>query len=243
MGTPIWKGASTLLDAPNSPEYTFGESVAIVRTLSGPHALCLSSAPMRGAIGTGLFAGYRVVESKVSRGPGAVGTLIIRFETNGQPTQGAQLPPDETSMVLEKIERPLAKHSIYDSLSDDIVSEVNTMLSTSRTDEAHKAARKAIDESSVAIKTLALKLFSKMRRGFTHYPLYVPVFSVTLHYWGPPTGLHAGGVLQSPPTNILTLPAGLDWLREGDSTSYNGTHWQLTRRWIGAPDLDSEIYP
>lgn len=236
----LWRGATALVEAPNSPEYTFGETVTLTRTYSGPHALCVSSAPLRGALGTGLNSGFRVSESKVTRDRGGIGVLIVKYETNGQPPQGSQLPADEFEIVGESTDLPLAKHPYFVALTSALRADVKTILETSGTDSAHTTAR-----TNVAANALATKLLTKLEREFTHYPLYPPRFTQTLNYWTPPV-ISAGGFRQTPPAGAVSPPpttANDGWLREGDRLAFNGTHWQLTRSWRSLPDLDPDIFP
>ena len=240
MPTVLWKGTVALIEQPNSPEYVFGESVQMTRIYSGPHATCLASAPLRGTIGTGVAAGFRVTESKVARDRGGVGLLTIKYETVGQPPQGGQLPADEVEVNGEPTEVALAKHPFFTTLTNDLRTDVKTLLETAEENSTHGPAK-----TRVAASALATKLYEKLKREFTHFPLYPSTFTQVLHYWSPPA-LSVGGFRQTPPTGLVTPPPTSPndgWIREGDRLSYNGTHWQLTRKWRYVPDLDLDIFP
>ena len=73
MPAVLWKGSVALIEQPNSPEHTQGESITVIRTWKGPHSTCVASAPYRGALGTGVSAGYRVAEARVARERGGIG--------------------------------------------------------------------------------------------------------------------------------------------------------------------------
>ena len=100
MPTPIWKGSTALIEQPNSPRWTFGEQIELVRTLKGQYAVCLQSAPGFGAIGTGVAAGLRVRESTVTRERGSIGVLTIAFAPfRNQPSENIPLPEDTEEMM------------------------------------------------------------------------------------------------------------------------------------------------
>jgi len=240
MPAIIWRGTLALVEQPTSPEYVFGESVQMTRSYSGPHATCLASAPFRGTNGTGVAAGFRVTESKVTRDRGGVGLLTIKYETVGQPSQGGQLPVDEFEINGEPTEVALAKHPFFTALTNDLRTKVKTLLETATGNPDHVTALTAVNADA-----LAAKLHDKLKREFTHFPLYPPTYTQVLHYWSPPV-ISAGGFRQTPPTGLVTPPpttANDGWIREGDRLGFNGTHWQLTRRWRYVPDLDADIFP
>lgn len=236
--TPIWRGTDALVEDPTSPEWVFGVHVTCTRTFTGQHAVALLAAPLKGAVGTGTAAGLRVTESRVRRMRGGIGQLVIVYETVGQPGQGGGvLPPDEVSIEANnRLERPLEKHPKYSALSAETIQQITDAVESG--DKAKRAEAKALFASNPR----AVELFEKLVRKFTHYVIYPPTVKLTSHHWAPPA-TNGGGNRQVPPISPVTLPAGVDWLREGDALSYNGTHWVLVRTWIGAPDLDVDVYP
>lgn len=239
MASPLYRGdRSALVEQPTSPEYVFGEVVTMTRTYAGSAALCLSSAPMRGAAGTGVASGFKVEESKVSRERGGMGKLVIKYVTDGQPAQGGQLPPTEFGIERDKFERALQEHPNYSGLSEALNTAIKTLLETAEGHSEHATAK-----ALVVGDATANELYLKLRKGFTHYAIYPPVYRETEYSWDPPTGLSAGGFREDPPDDLLVPPTGVDWLREGDKVSFNGTHWQVQRSWIGGPDLDPDIFP
>ncbi len=239
MASPLYRGdRSVLHEASNSPEYVFGEVVTMTRTYNGSAALCLSSAPMRGAAGTGVASGYKVEESKVTQERGGMAKLVIKYVTDGEPPQGGQLPADEVGLDRDKVERALQEHPNYSGLSEELNTAIKTLLETAEDHSSHADAKALVEADATANE-----LYLKLRKGFTHYVIYPPVYHETEYSWDPPTGLSVGGVRETPPAGALTLPTGVDWLREGDKVSFNGTHWQVQRSWLGAPDLDADIYP
>lgn len=237
---PIWRGNLQLQEQPNSPQWTFGEKIVAMRTFKGPFATCLTSMPTRGTKGTGAFAGMRVEESSLTKERGEIGLLQVKYAGAGS-SQGQPLPPDEVSLQPEKIEKALKKHPRYKTVTESLNVDVRTLLETAQDNPSHFPALERVIASTPEAN-LAYELYKKLQQGFTHFPYYGPVLKQTEYYWDTPTSISPGGFRQSPIMEGILLPA-VDWLREADSLSWNGTHFQLTRAWIGAPDLDTDLFP
>lgn len=240
MGTPIRRGDAALIEQPDSPKWTFGESITAVRTfLASSHSVALSAAPMRGAQGTGEFAGLRVRESVVTKVRGGQGSLTITFESQpgAVPGQGSQLPADELEIVNEKIEQDLRKHPRYAALGQAMFSYINTLLEVKFDDPSVPEA-----QNQVFSNELAYELFLKLQRGATHYALYVPVYRWIVYSWTPFLDLEVGGFIETPINDVLPPPGGYQWLREGDRTHHNGAAWVKEMKWLGAPEWDADIY-
>lgn len=239
MPSPLYRGdRSALVEQPTSPEYVFGEVVSMTRTYMGSAALCLSSAPMRGATGSGVATGFKVEESKVSRERGGMGKLVIKYVTDGQPAQGGQLPDSETSVEYDVIERPLELHSRYAALTTGQRTDIKTVLETSyENDDYQEAVARLIEDS------LALELWEKRLSGFTYFQFFAPTFHLTQYSWDAPETFSAGGYREDPPDDLIDPPVGVDWLRMADRIQFNGTHWQLQSSWKGGPNLDTDVYP
>ncbi len=248
MGTVIWRGATTLIEQANSPQFTFGDKIQQVRIFKGPFALCLSSAPYKGALGGGSAAGYRVAESTVIPEKGRIGTLTIKYEVNGDPG-GATLPIDEFDMTPQKTEKALEDHPRYGALTRGTLQDIRTCRETAQDSTAYLAAAGRIAALPGATHTLALELWDKLQRGFTQIPIYPPSVKITAYSWVPPASLSGGGYREVPPAFIgVSLPSTIlglpvNWLREADAVGYNGTHYHVTKSWIGGPDLDTDVYP
>jgi hypothetical protein len=239
MGETYILGDEALNEDPGSPRWEFGERITCRRTFRGSYALCLSSAPMRGAYGTGDFSGYRVDKSTVEHAPGDRGVLSIDYLTSGEPDQGAQLPDSESSIELQQIEQDVRTNPRYTSLTSQNLNDITTLLETDQTSAEWTAAqtRTQADEQWELIN----ELWDKLERKNTHYALWVPTVRIKVFYWSPPDGLVLGGYLEDPPAMYLTPPAGV-YLRAADSVTFNGTTWEVTSSWIGAPDWDTDLY-
>lgn len=243
MPAVIWRGTTALVEAPTSPRKKYGEKVEMTRIYSGPFAVCDASAPLRGSLGTGVNSGFRVSGSTVTKRRGGIGELTVEFETVGQPPQGAQLPPDEVSLVNEPHERAIQEHSLFVTLTKDALGYCKTIIETANSDAAHADAVVRIGALGGAMEQLCYKLITKLQRGLTHYVVSKSTFSRTIYSWSYPANVSAGNIRQTPANPGLALPPGLSWLRRGDRVQFNGIHWLLVQEFLGAPDLDSEIYP
>jgi hypothetical protein len=243
MPTPIRKGSTALIEQPNSPRWNFGEQVSCVRTfMATSYDIALASAPMRGAVGTGIVSGYRVSASQVERVRGGAGSLSISYENfpGTVPGQGSQLPADEAEIVFEKLEHPIRRIARYEPLSSADQHIVTTLLESLDDTTATEAAVKATQSPN---ELLIYELLEKLRRGETHKLLYTPVYRLQIHSWTAPLDLDPGGYLDTPPNFPIVPPQGNEWLREGDRLSFNGTLWVQEKRWLGAPEWDHDIYP
>jgi hypothetical protein len=237
MSSPIWSGSSSLIEASDSPDWSFSEKITCTRVFRGPYATALSSAPFPGAAGTGDLLNYYVKSSRVSREERGIGKLQIIYEAGNDTFEGggpsALLPPDECGITMERLDRPIETHPRYSMLSDEMVDSVKLLLQNY--DEY-----KADYEADVLLDSVASEMWSKMKRGFTVYPIWVPVYRWAIHSWTCPSASE-GGFIETP-YGPITGPS-IDWLRQADSINFNGTHWVLERSWIGGPEVDTDVYP
>lgn len=237
----LWRGTTALVEAPTSPEVTINEKVVMVRTWEGPHALCWASAPFRGALGTGLSAGLRVTESRVARRKGTIGTLSVRYESSGQPS-GASLPPNDEGLSFQELDRGMRDHPQFNTLSRVEQGYVRTVVETSDTDNAHQDALLRIAALTGGKEQLCYRLVELIQKDITHFRAWFPKYSRVIYSWNPPASTSAGGFVQTPPNPAVALPAGVTWLREGDSVNFDGTHYRHEQRWTGGTDLEPGIY-
>lgn len=237
MPSPLWIGDNVLIEQPGSPEWTFEERVTLRRVWRGPHALSLSSAPLKGSLGTGMAAGMVVSKSRVQRERGAVGVLTVEYANSGTPTQGATLPPSEASVDTQQLDTALRFHPRYSSLSDDLKEKIKTLVETADTSTQSTAL------AAVNANSLAKELYTKLRDGRTHYALWNPVYKLRVYSWIPPVGATVGGFRQAPPGVPITAPAGYEWIRQGDQVAFNGSQWVVESSWLAAPKWDADLYP
>lgn len=238
MGTPIWRGTSALIEQANSPKWTFGEQIQLDRIFKGPYAVCLASAPGYGAIGTGVATGLRVRESTVTRERGSIGMLVITFEPfRSAPLENIPLPEDTEELRQDHLEYALEKHELFKALTSQDLSDIKTVLETSWEDKDHQPAVDRINRTFAAQQLLA-----KKQKGTTHYFEFPPVYVRKSYTWVEPSTLNGGGVIETPNTVRISLPAGFKFLRQADTLAWNGTHFELKREWIGSQDIDSDLY-
>lgn len=241
-----------LIETPTSPQWVFGERITCRQTFNGPYALALAGARVRGYPGSGDQQGMVVAQSSVSRERGGRGALTIEWEwgrDSGPPPQGAELPADECSVTIDRLDTALEKHPRYREvmIGEDGRQRINAIKQLVGNWEEYKDSDKAgwiFDNPTPAGRPaydgLVVELFDKMKGGATHFLLYVPVYRWRVYSWYPAVGT-AGGSLEIP-NGPITVPPDVEWIRNGDNITYNGTHWLLEKSWIGAPEWDPDLY-
>jgi len=245
MPAIIWKGKSDLFTAgvntvlveqADSPEYVFGEKVTCVRKFKGLHSLCVSSAISRGAIGTGDMAGFWVTRSLVRRQARQIGELVIEYEAYDS-SSGASLPPDEYGLHPFEVNPKTEQHPLFASLTEAERELVRGWVDAP--DPTTRATNKALVTGA-----LAQQLGGKLLSGIETYYLAGWTYSWSLYSWSIPTVVD-GGYVETPggPLNGY-LGSGVDWLRQADDLTFDGSNHKLTRTWLGGPtgQWDADLY-
>ncbi len=236
--TPIWRGENRLWEQPDSPKWTFGESITLELKYSGPYALCLSSAPGYGAIGTGQAAGLRVQESVVTRQRGGIGTLAITMAPFGSaPPNGVPLPPDIEDVGGDNVEFALNFHPRYRSLQGTMLDAIHTVLHTSFKDAEHQDAIDLVNTDRVA-----QELLLKRQKGISHYTEWMPTYTRRIHSWDEPSSMSGGNFIEQPATINVTLPSAYQWIRRPDTLHHDGAYFIKTISYQGSKDIDPDIY-
>lgn len=231
---------SVLWEQADSPQWEFGDKVQATVRYRGTYALCLSTAPRKGALGTGPYSGGAVTSAKVKREKGGLAELVIIYEGNLMVGGGGstQVPADEPDVDLEKVEFALEKHPRYElAFADDEECAAARKYVESTNDDDRNAFQWILDQGD----PLIVEFVSKLQRGQTHFAVWVPVYTWTLYYLDEPT-LDPGSYPEDP-FGPITAPLGWEWLRRGDKLTWNGSYWKLTRSWQGAVTVDGDIYP
>lgn len=246
---PVWQGLLGLSEIETSPDIVIGERTVVTRTWVGQHSLCLSAAPGRGARGTGIASGLRVTEVAIKKERGARGTLIIKYEPDqdGGAGIGGQgtLPPNEYHIDQDKFDRELQNHPRYAGLSQSLLNRVTSAIRNPLAAWAQMFADGEAELLPVEDRPnfdRALELYLKLKRGFTHYPTYPPVIRFVEYSIQFPQGVSVGGFRQDPSDFFIGVPEGVDYLRQADKVSWNGSHWRRELSWIGQADLDRDIF-
>ena len=242
---------ATLTESNDSPTWTFGDKVCLcTRTFTATYAVCLAAAlargsrPVSGTLATYYGSAYLFVEqSTVQRSPAGLAKLTVQYslylDANGN-TQDE--PADSIFIETQKIEIPLERHERYrDQFTEAKLDAVHNLLAT--TDDTIRTTYSWVYDSGKPEYTpLLAEFYLKLKRGLTHYPLYVPVVKRRRYFLSLPSGLTIGGFRETPVIPGLELPTA-DWMREGDSVEWDGRHWVVTSSWLGGDDLDADIYP
>jgi len=252
-GTIVWKGKSSLftagvntvlVEAPDSPKYTFATPFTCIRKFTGLHSLCIASAPFPRSYGVGSMAGWMIKQSTVDRKPKQIGELTIEYVGaggdsggGGDPGPGAILPPDEYGLHPFEVNPKLEQHPLFASLDRATRAAVRTAV-----DSQTSATR---DSSYTGLSTLAKKLADKLLEGKETYYLAGWTYTWSTYSWAIP-GLTDGGTIETPGGPLASyLGTGVDWLRHADDLDFNGQHHKKTLTWLGGPagHWDSELYP
>jgi len=237
----IWRGSSVLEEQATSPEWERGDTVKATTIHKGPHALCLSSMPSKGALGGGSYAGLRVASSKVGKEKGGIGTLTVTYE--GVLATDTDVPADEADVELTQQEFPLARHPRYAGLYDyDLEAAEKYVEAKTDSEKAEFSWVLTVDVPSPEYGALLAEYIDKLQKGRTHWVVFVPVYTSTSHYLVEPT-VDPGGFPEDP-YGTLTAPLGFVWLRQGDKLSGGGDgYYKLTRTWLAAYEWDEDLYP
>lgn len=241
--TPIFKGAEALQEQPGSPEWRFGESIELVRTLRGKYLTALASAPGRGALGTGAAAGLRVLESTVVHERGGLATLTIRFGTiPGVPYNNLPVPRTEESVERGLLNFAVDSHPMFAALDKRTRQNIKTYTETAPTSGANEEAFEELAALPPATKAVMENLLSKLQRNITVYSQWPPVFRRISYSWEDPSPLSGGGFIQEPIPQIITIPSGFQWLREADDLHHDGTFYRLAQKWTGGKNIEADLY-
>jgi hypothetical protein len=246
----IWKGRSdlftdgentTLLEAPDSPQWIFGDKIRCIRKYRGLHSLCFASAPFKGTAGSGAMAGLVVAQSTVNRMPKQVGELVIEWHGAGEQT-GQQLTPDTYGLMPTEVNPSLQSHPYFSTLTESHVSLVNAWVSASTALARSESKAKVLAITPTETKNLAVKLGEKMIRGQDSYYLAGWTYTWTSYWWTLPT-VNDGGSIETPGGPLAgLLGSSLAWLRLADEHDFDGTQHRLTRAWRGVDAIDSDLY-
>jgi hypothetical protein len=236
----LWIGSQLLIEQPTSPMWRFADPTTATVIYKGPFSLCLSSAPLKGAYGSGDYAGLIVSESTVTRDRGGIGTLTIVYE--GLRAGDTQVPADEPEVNLVRHDFALERHPLFIGLTPELLQAARGYVDAKSDLEVQEFSWVLVEENSSAeLLQKILTYMDKYERGMEKFALWVPEYKLTT-YWITEPYQETGGYPEDPP-GTPTAPLGWEWLRAGDSLSWNGTHWKLTSSWIAAPLWDPEIYP
>jgi hypothetical protein len=189
MSTALWipSTPTDLIEQPNSPEWNFTDKISVTKTYRGPMALCISSCPFKGTLGTDTLAGYWVTTAKVTQEPGGIGVLQIVWEAYGiVEGQGVapQVPPDEYSIEPFENNPDIRKNPRYSSLTSDEFDSVDSFLNSGA-----KAS---------GLSDLANELLVNLRRGESNFYQAALRYSWTQSFFSISGTVSVGGFIETP---------------------------------------------
>lgn len=235
----IWRGTTALVEQSSSPQWEFGEQIVATTIHKGPYALCLSTAPLRGTLGTGSFAGLKVDNSRVTPEKGGLATLTITFK--GLFTDVTQVPADQYTLDPNEKEFAIETHPRYADIGQTVRALVRATIEGGSQKERDDAYAILYDGALIdPYYALGLELSDKLFAGETHFFFPAPIYNWTLYFVDQPSAT-LGGYFDTPGGTLIE-PGGYDWLRLSDRLDYDGAFWKLTRRWQAALIWDSDLY-
>ena len=250
---PMWFGSLSKLLATEYPQLTKARDLCTLELLyRGSYATLQTFQPDYGAAGSDDAAGFIVQTSKLKHGIGRKGELSI---TCVRGPDGGDVPPPKPDVKFVRIDLPLEKNKYFATLTDPSNSEYDADYSAkilaavesalkATTPKDRLAARMifdpAVDPNGVG-DALATELYQKKLRGEDSYIAFYPHATLTTYSTSCPTDLNAGGTTGNP-TSLIPFPDGYQWLRMGDELTKSSQFWELTEQWIGALEIDSDLY-
>ena len=203
----------------------------------GMYALARASAMRKGTIGLGEFTGMRVASCVVEHERGDAGTLTVTWEglavTEDEDEGDVQMPPDEIDVSYEQQELDIRKHPYFAALTSSDLAGAKAYV------EAGDPVTLA-ELQSLGSDPLVNDLILRLQRGVENYVVYAPVIRHTSYFLNPPW-LDGGGYIDFP-SIPGGAPSGWQYLRAGDSMTWNGSFYKLTRSWQAAPLWDGALY-
>lgn len=253
--SPTHKNLGSLIEKPESARYQFTKTgVVQTRIYGGTRALCLSSAPAYGTLGTSDQLGYYVENTEVVPKKGEQAELIVTWRTGSPDGSGGDggvtnLPVDEVSVTPMNQSPQLERHPRYAWMESSTVTVDgvdypafaairNAAQASNPTDRA--TWRDALVDASLVD---GIEAVSKLDMGQESFYLATLRYTWATHFWSPPI-ITRGGYRQSPLGPLAGyFVADIDWLREADDLQLSGGIWRLTRSWLGADVWDTDLYP
>lgn len=233
--TRTYYGTESLELQPGSPVISWGEKVTHVLVYRGQWAAVQAGLVPKYTLGTGDQEDLWVVGCRATRGAG-FSSLEISYETvpGADNPSGGTPPESQYAVEFDETKRKLEYHPAYDELTKEQKTAVRELLDA--TEPTARDRAKAVVNASA----LTTALYEKLLRGQDTYVLGLPTITVTAAYAGIPS-LSGGGYIDTPPGTIEFTGSWV-WLRMPDQMQWDGSFWQVTSRWRGALDWDTDIY-
>lgn len=256
MATARWRGARTLTEGPESPDWDFQASkISCTRDFSGPYAEALSNRPAYGQFMTDLNdEQLLVINVKVKRQPGGKGRLIVILEKEVKAldaSQDSKIPP-RYEIEWQQIERRIQAHPIYDVGGARELSSgdrIALQLWETESDYELRADFKFTSSSGspMSLTLNAQNAAQKLLKGTDSFIEFVPVLRRTTLLRGLHTAAPCGIRLLAAqlPADVLPFaPTGYQWMKNADRGTQSGKFGQHERieEWIGSKKIDEDLY-
>lgn len=219
-------GRIAIYEQAGSPHYTEDSGGGtITRTYQGPMEILLQNRPAIGA--TTSEAGYYLVSSDCKPiTPACIGELTLVYSNKNEYTWSNENPETVIEVEWSQIEKPLATHPRYSSISQDDLKKVEDILS---------GKLEATEVSGVRVQ----EYLEKRLRGVDSYLVFAPVVRKTSTTRNRP-GTGSCGQISSPPIGV----SGFQFLKTADSARQSSLTrvWERSEEWTGADKWDSDIY-
>lgn len=155
------------------------------------------------------------------------------------------IPESTTNASTQAIERPLTSAAFWaDTFADDAESAASAMKAVQayvnaepgkELEAATEAWSQAFDEK---YRNPVMKMIEKKLAGVESYYYPACSFSKTTYSSEEPESGVVGKISSAPEG----APDGLEWLKNGDSKSWNGAYWTHEESWLGADKWDEDLY-
>ena len=259
----LWRGSKALTEAPDSPEWDFGnDKDTCTRVFVGPYATCLSGRPAYGANMADMPADLRklffVTGVKVRRAPGGKGLLTVTLQRDHM--AGAKsLDRKETDSQYEiewtQVERPLEQHPVYAATAPGWWAGIRKPLTSDDLNalamwekEEDYTKRKAFqftdkNGDEVTLSSNAQHLAGKKLRGQEAFLMFSPVVRKITQMRACPDGSACGRRVLTP-RFVRGALRKYRFLKTADRGTRSGDfgRWERTREYTGADEWDSDIY-
>lgn len=251
MSNLIQLGSFDLFEQRDSFRWKSTDRNTLVRHWRGSFDSCWASRAYRGDLAYIDLPGYAgavalLVDDCEINPDGEAADMIITYtgalDDQTLPAPRESFTPQQDELAVERA--PLWSAKFDGSAGARRKAAIEAMLKNPDDDEF--GADEGSDLAAAIVEVIEdddLYYVYQLRQEGRHtFPIWPPTFSiVTSHLEEQPVS--AGGVQETPAALVMTLPPTLAWLRTGDQQIFNGTLFELTRTWIGAPAWDENLFP
>ena len=236
---PRWKGSKGTKEDPSSPKLSnTKDGWKQTRIFNGMYETMEKALPDRLSNLAGSPDTLFVDTVLLEKLPAGRGKLTIELVSSPIGDPNTSTP----ELEWMEIQRPLLQHPRYQSggamaLNDDDLDIIEEWKNA-----ATAAERKTIYAKIVGLQMDgALDFVDKLKHGQESYTVHAPVVRLTTKSAAEPA---CGGcdVITMPPGEAHP-PAGYAWLKSADRKVRQEGLWCRVQEWMGADDIDGDLYP